>query len=191
MHASQEEDWRGLRPEDGSAHFTHGASLLHLHTSGQMRETYGFGTCRSIPSNFYKISPPFSSSGNTTQRGALLPFVRRERLKRLLRGDAAARRGGKNLGPTARWAFVIKRVKRAVRQSAVSHPVQHHSLLNSSCHPVSSAPPRVGQVREITAKIYPSNLWEVREFKFLTSRILTDVRFPRAATVGFWFFFFL
>ena len=64
MRASQRRDWWCLRPGDAGAHFTHGASLLHLHTSGQMRETYGFRTCRSIPSKFffvhYKISLPLS-----------------------------------------------------------------------------------------------------------------------------------
>jgi len=72
-------DWRALRPGDGRAHFTHGASLLHLHTSGQMRETYDFGTCRSIPSNLYKISLPLSSTGNTTEQSRAAAFVWRER----------------------------------------------------------------------------------------------------------------
>lgn len=62
---------------------------------------------------------------------------------------------------------MIKRVKRTVRQSAVSHPVQHHSPLNSSCHIVSSAPLRTGQVREITAtlkdlpKLFVKSFWRV------------------------------
>lgn len=87
---------------------------------------------------------------------------------------------------------MIKRVKRTVRQSAVSHPAQHHSPLNSSCHLVSSATPHWPGRKKIPSlpllKVYSSHLWEVSELKFLTSRILIDVRLTQLQLLAFFFF---
>lgn len=82
------------------------------------------------------------------------------------------------------WAFMIKRVK---RQSALSHPVQHHSPLNSSCHLVSSASPRTDQVRENhrLPLTFAQVICKKSEFKFLLSRILIDTRFPKLSLMFF------
>lgn len=121
-------------------------NLLHLHTSGQMRETYGFGTCRSIPTTFFfppKISLPLSSSGKYYRAKSARLSASGESVKTQIsppKKKQVKRLFGFYSGEEAtvqeeiwvrlcalHWASVIKRVKRSVRQSAVSHPVQHHS----------------------------------------------------------------
>lgn len=80
-------------------------------------------------------------------------------------------------------ASVIKGVKRTVRQSAVSHPAQHHSPLNSSCHLVSSAVWHwSGKRTEITQNrlSWWTQVLCEKWVKFVTSRILIHVRFSVA-----------
>lgn len=88
-----------------------------------------------------KISLPLSSTEKRERRPLLLLC---DSVKRFLgwfiRGGSEG--GLKNPRPAcARFgrASVIKRVKRTVRQSAVSHLAPHHSPLKCSCQPASSA----------------------------------------------------
>lgn len=88
----------------------------------------------------------------------------------------------------AHWASAPERVKRMVRQSAVSHPAPHHSPHNSSCHLVSSATPhRPGKNNNKNDHPLLNILLKsfVRSWKFVPSRILMDVSLSPAATVGF------
>lgn len=131
----QIQTWRWWHRE----RFTHGVLI-----SGQMRETYSFGIYRSISCIFffffYKISLPLSSTGKRERRTAAFAFWQRKEVFRLV--YSWRKWGGKKSRPAcARFgrASVIKRVKRTVRQSAVSHPTPHHSPLKSSCQPASSA----------------------------------------------------
>lgn len=129
----QIQPWLGWHRE----RFTHGVL-----TSGQMRETYSFGTYWSISCNFFlnKISLPLSSTGKRERRTAAFSLWQRKEVFRLV--YSRRKWGGKKSASglcALRRASVIKRAKRTVRQSAVSHPTPHHSPLNSSCQPASSA----------------------------------------------------
>lgn len=88
---------------------------------------------------------------------------------------------------------MIKRVKRTVRQSAVSHPAQHHSPLNSSCHLVSSATPHwpgrkknpLTAAPEGLLKSFVRSEWVEVSDESDSDRCASNT----AATVGFFFFF--
>lgn len=130
----QIQTWRWWHRE----RFTHGVLI-----SGQMRETYSFGIYRSISCIFFFFFIRFHYLFLQLERGKGEPLLLLfDSVKRFLGWFIRGGSGGKKSRPAcARFgrASVIKRVKRTVRQSAVSHPTPHHSPLKSSCQPASSA----------------------------------------------------
>lgn len=176
MLLSQRKDWRCLRPGDTGAHFTHGASLLHLHSSGQMRETYGFWTWRSIPSNVLQdfITSFFNWKYDRPKRTTA--FVWRKRLKVffLKRGNGSSRE---------LW------VRQGVCDKACEASVSSQSSSSTSLSAELQLSPRVLRVssdwpgKRKSLPFMKIHLWKVKEFKFLTSRILIDLQLPLLA---FW-----
>lgn len=117
----------------------------------------------------------------------MLPLVWRQR-REVNKSFFDLEKGGSG-SDRAHWASALERVKRMVRQSAVSHPAPHHSPLNSSCHPVSSATPhRPGKNNNKNDHPLLNILLKsfVRSWKFVTSRILMDVSLSRLQLLFFW-----
>ena len=150
-------------------------NLLHLHTSGQTRETYGFGTCRSIPSTFFfplhKISLPLSSSGKYYRAKSALLSASGESVKtpksHLLKTNKQTnktgeevvwfvfRRGsdssGGNLGPTVRAALgVCDKACEAFSPSVSSQSSSSTSVRCPTPAVSPGRPPPIGQVRQTT-----------------------------------------
>lgn len=120
----------------------------------------------------------------------------RERERRKREREETGVEGGRNLGPTVcAGRFMIKRVKRTVRQSAVSHPVSTSLSTELQLSPcvlhVSSHYPGKNK----SPLTYPGSYSvtylrkSVRVLSFCRSQILIDVRFTRAATLALVIFF--
>lgn len=117
----------------------------------------------------------------------MLPLVWRQR-REVNKSFFDLEKGGSG-SDRAHWASALERVKRMVRQSAVSHPAPHHSPLNSSCHLVSSATPhRPGKNNNKNDHPLLNILLKsfARSWKFVTSRILMDVSLSRLQLLVFW-----